>query len=75
MRCTNCGYESRELSKRELEVEELIVQGLMHKEIAYALGISEHTEGAHRVSIYRKRGVRNAVELSKLFFERKAANS
>jgi two-component system response regulator DegU len=45
------------LTKRELEVLEKIVSGLIDKEIAGNLHISEHTVRSHIKNIYRKMGV------------------
>ena len=51
------------LTAREFEVRDLILLGLQNKEIANRLGIGSRTVEAHRAEIYRKMGVRNAVEL------------
>ena len=45
------------LTKRELEILEKIVSGLIDKEIATELHISEHTVRSHIKNIYRKMGV------------------
>ena len=50
------------LSDRELEVLELLAQGLANKQIAAALGISEHTAKFHVSSIYTKLGATNRAE-------------
>ncbi|MCB9085063.1 MAG: helix-turn-helix transcriptional regulator [Bdellovibrionaceae bacterium] len=46
--------EKFELSKREMEVAELVVQGLTNKEIAEKLFISASTLKTHLNNIYRK---------------------
>ena len=51
------------LTKREIEVLQLLVQGLANKQIANALGISEHTIKFHISSIYSKLGVNNRAEV------------
>jgi len=51
------------LSSREREVLHLIAEGLSAKEVASDLGISTKTVEAHRTSLMRKLGVRNATEL------------
>lgn len=54
--------ESPALSEREIEVLGLLAQGLANKQIASALGISEHTVKFHVSSIYTKLGVMNRTE-------------
>ncbi len=54
--------ESPPLSEREIEVLELLAQGLANKQIAAALGISEHTAKFHVSSIYTKLNVTNRAE-------------
>lgn len=51
-----------ELTERELQVLGLLAQGLANKQIAAALGISEHTVKFHVSSIYNKLGVANRTE-------------
>ena len=50
------------LSKRELEVAELLLQGKSNKQIALALGISEHTVEFHLKNIYAKLKVGSRAE-------------
>ncbi len=50
------------LTPRETEVLQLLAQGLANKQIALALGISEHTIKFHVSSIYAKLGVGNRTE-------------
>ena len=50
------------LTERESQVLQLIAQGLPNKQIAYLLGISEHTVKFHVSSIYTKLGVSNRTE-------------
>ncbi len=50
------------LTARETEVLELLAQGLANKQIAYELGISDHTVKFHISSIYRKLGATNRTE-------------
>ena len=50
------------LSDRELEVLELIVEGLSNKLIAHRLGISEHTVKTHVASILSKLGTTSRTE-------------
>lgn len=61
------------LTKREMEVLELLVKGLCAKEIADNLFISETTVVTHKKNLKKKYNVRNTVELiSKAFISRKA---
>ncbi len=50
------------LTERELEVLGLLSKGLANKQIAAALGISEHTVKFHVSSIYQKLNVTNRTE-------------
>jgi DNA-binding NarL/FixJ family response regulator len=50
------------LSERETEVLQLLAQGLANKQIAIALGISEHTVKFHVSSIYARLGAANRTE-------------
>jgi DNA-binding NarL/FixJ family response regulator len=50
------------LTERELEVLGLLAKGLANKQIALALGISEHTVKFHVSSIYTKLNVTNRTE-------------
>lgn len=54
-----------QLTNREFEVFELIVNGNETKEIAEFLCISETTVAKHRISLMRKLGLKNSVELTK----------
>ena len=50
------------LTARELDVLRLLAQGLTNKQIALALGISEHTVKYHVSAIYGKLAVSNRAE-------------
>lgn len=50
------------LTERENQVLQLLARGLANKQIAVALGISEHTVKFHISSIYAKLGVTNRTE-------------
>jgi NarL family two-component system response regulator YdfI len=54
---------SEPLTKREIEVLQLLALGLANKQIATALGISDHTVKFHISSIYSKLGVNNRAEV------------
>ena len=55
-----------ELTAREVEVLELIAEGLANKQIALELEISEHTVKFHVSSIYSKLGASNRTEAVRL---------
>ena len=68
------------LTKRELEVLAELVKGLLNKQIAAKLGISERTVKMHRTSITTKVGVHSAAQLATLardagLFETAAKNA
>jgi len=55
------------LSAREREVLLLVVDGLLNKQIAAQLGISEKTVKVHRSRVMHKTGARTAAQLARLF--------
>lgn len=60
------------LSSRESEVAELILEGLVNREIAEKLAISTRTVEIHRAKIFEKLQVRNTVEFVRTVVERQA---
>jgi DNA-binding NarL/FixJ family response regulator len=56
------GFTGEALTGRETEVLQLTAQGLANKQIALALGISEHTVKFHLSSLYAKLGVASRTE-------------
>lgn len=54
----------KQLSQREREVMEHILQGKMNKQIADELGISMRTVEVHRAHIFDKMQIKSAVELA-----------
>lgn len=54
------------LTPREKEVCALLVQGFLNKQIAYELGISEHTVKVHRASARNKMKIRTPIEFVKI---------
>ncbi len=56
----------RSLSDREYEVMELVIQGLLNKQIANQLGITEHTVKVHRGRMMEKTAVESVAELVRL---------
>jgi DNA-binding NarL/FixJ family response regulator len=55
--------ERTRLSPRELEVLQLICDGLSNKEIAAKLGLSANTVAVHRANIMNTLGVHKTAEL------------
>ena len=53
-----------ELSKREIDVLQLVAKGLANKEVADKLCISIHTVISHRKNISEKTGVKSASGLT-----------
>lgn len=53
------------LTVKQRMVCDLVVKGWTAKEIGQKLGIGPRTVEGHRDNIYRKFGVRNAVELAR----------
>ena len=53
-----------QLTPREHEVFELLVRGKPHKQIAFALNVSERTIKAHRHNIMQKFHVQSLAELA-----------
>ncbi len=54
-----------QLTAREMEVAQLMAQGLANKQIALSLGISEHTVKFHLSSLYAKLGISSRTEAVK----------
>jgi DNA-binding NarL/FixJ family response regulator len=52
-----------ELTPRELEILQLIVDGKSNKEIAGQLNLSDNTVGVHRANIMRGLGIHKTTEL------------
>ncbi|RDJ13932.1 response regulator transcription factor [Rhizobium grahamii] len=57
-------YET--LSPREHEVTDLVVTGLLNKQVAYQLGISEVTVKWHRGTVMRKMDARSVIDLASM---------
>jgi DNA-binding NarL/FixJ family response regulator len=56
------------LSSREFELLELLVKGLLYKEIAVQLNIAQETVRKHVYNIYKKLHVNNRVEAYNKFY-------
>ncbi|GLS84444.1 response regulator transcription factor [Paraferrimonas haliotis] len=65
-----------ELTPQQHKVLHMFAEGLLNKQIAYDLGVSEATIKAHATAIFRKLGVRNrtqaVIELQRLEMEKTA---
>lgn len=57
------GDVKQPLTAKQKGVCDLLVMGLSSKEISTRLRISHRTVESHRTEIFRRMGVRNAVEL------------
>lgn len=60
---------SASLTNRELEIAELLLQGLSNKAIAKKLYISEKTVKTHTSHIFKKLGIKHRYELNPRFIE------
>ena len=67
-------YGSRVPSKREERVIELVAQGLKNREVADAIGTTEHVVKNYLRIIYDKLGLWNRVELA-LWYEARRQES
>lgn len=56
-------FEKHNISKREKEIAELILQGKSNKDIEHQLFISPHTVKNHIYSLYQKTGVKSRGQL------------
>jgi len=65
------GDGKSELSAREMEVIELVVQGFKNRDIAQKLFISEKTVKNHLSAIFNKLGVADRLELTLYVFEKR----
>jgi DNA-binding CsgD family transcriptional regulator len=63
------------LTAKQKNVCDLVAVGLSSKEISRRLGISRRTVESHRVEVYRKKGVKNAVELVRLLMTEEGVTS
>ena len=57
-------YGTRTPSEREYRVIELVAQGLKNREVAAAIGTTEHVVKNYLRAIYDKLGLWNRVELA-----------
>jgi DNA-binding NarL/FixJ family response regulator len=57
------GKQLAALTRRELDIAELVCDGLTTSQIAEKLFLSQNTVNSHRFHIFKKLGVKNVVEL------------
>lgn len=57
------------LTKQQQAVCDLVMEGLGNKAIARQLGLSPRTIENHKLSVYRKMGVSNGIQLVRKIFE------
>ncbi len=69
----NGRYGSRTPSEREHRVIELVAEGLKNKEVAEAIGTTEHVVKNYLRVIYDKLGLWNRVELALWYESRRTA--
>lgn len=60
-------YNTYNITEREKEIIELALQGMLNKQIAYHLKISEKTIANHLGNIYKKLNVGNRIGLQNVF--------
>lgn len=58
----------KQLTKRELEIVQLIVAGKRNKDVARALAIAENTVEQHLVHIYQKLGLQSRIDLVHFYY-------
>jgi DNA-binding NarL/FixJ family response regulator len=68
-------YGSRIPSEREQRVIELVAQGLKNREVADAIGTTEHVVKNYLRNIYDKLGLWNRVELALWYEARRPENA
>jgi DNA-binding NarL/FixJ family response regulator len=68
---TNERYGPRTPSERETRVIELVAQGLKNRDVAHAIGTTEHVVKNYLRVIYDKLGLWNRVELALWYESRK----
>lgn len=57
------------LTRRERETLKLMAEGLLNKQIACVMGVTERTIKVHRGRVFKKMGARNVVELVRMTAE------
>ena len=57
------------LTRREKETLKLVTEGLLNKQIAGVMGVTEKTIKVHRMRVFKKMGARNLAELVRMTAE------
>jgi FixJ family two-component response regulator len=57
------------LTRREKETLKLVIKGLLNKQIAGVMGVTEKTIKVHRMRVFKKMGARNLAELVRMTAE------
>jgi FixJ family two-component response regulator len=57
------------LTRRERETLKLVTKGLLNKQIAGVMGVSEKTIKVHRMRVFKKMGARTLAELVRMTAE------
>ena len=57
------------LTRRERETLKLVTEGLLNKQIAGVMGVTEKTIKVHRMRVFKKMGARNLAELVRMTAE------
>jgi FixJ family two-component response regulator len=57
------------LTRREKETLKLVTKGLLNKQIAGVMGVTEKTIKVHRMRVFKKMGARNLAELVRMTAE------
>lgn len=73
MRSDFKGAPPDHLTPRQREVVRLVAHGMGHREIAAALGISEHTVTVHITAIFGVMGVRTCREVAAWYWRKQCA--
>ena len=68
-------YGTRKPSEREYRVIELVAQGLKNRDVAVAIGTTEHVVKNYLRAIYDKLGLWNRVELALWYESRQLPSS
>jgi DNA-binding CsgD family transcriptional regulator len=63
-----CPFLQAQLTDREREILEMVLQGMSNKEIAHQLGVKENTVKAHLFNSYQKLNIHTRVELVRLVY-------